>query len=303
MNPSSSDFLNDSGSIQAGYVRAARTVRSQAPGFFFATRFFPPEVARAAHAVYWYCLYTRELGRQAETEQQGSDDLDRWAAMVAGGLRGRLARHPVLDVFLEAVDQCTIPHDYPLELIEGVRTDLRGTRYSSFSQLRGLCHRLGSVVSLMMTHVVGYRDPAPEYMTDLGLAMELTLLLRDTGEHLAHGRIYLPGEEMEAFGYSEKDLAGKVRNEAFARLMRFQVERARGYYETAEPGLKLLDTRGRFAVQVAFDLYRQTLRRLETSGFDVFRRRPAVPAVERCWITARSMAGPITRHLWRVMGA
>jgi phytoene synthase len=85
--------------------------------------------------------------------------------------------------------------------------------------------------------------------------------------------------------------------------MRFQAKRVQGYYQKAEPGLGLLDARGRFAVKVAFDLYRKTLRHIETSDFDVFNRRADVPAVERAWITARSMAGPITRSLWRVMSA
>ncbi len=110
-----------------------------------------------------------------------------------------MIRHPVLDVFLNTLDQRSIPHQYPIELIEGARMDLEPTRYSSFSQLRGLCYRLGSVISLMMTHVVGFRGPALDYMADLGLAIELTSLLRDTGENIARGRVYLPIEEMQSF--------------------------------------------------------------------------------------------------------
>jgi phytoene synthase len=108
---------------------------------------------------------------------------------------------------------------------------------------------------------------------------------------------------MESFGYAAADLERQTRNDAFRNLMRFQAERAHGFYQKAEPGIALLNARGRFAVKVAFDLYHQTLRRIEASGFDVFGRRPGVPAVERAWITARSMAGPITRRLWRVMSA
>ena len=293
----------DNSSLDALYAQAAERARSGSSGFYLATRCFPLDLARSAHAVYWYCSYTRELGRQAATAGQARSDLDQWAALVTAGLRGRLARHPVLDVFLDTLDQRGIPHDYPLELIEGVRMDLDTARYSSFSQLRGFCHRIGGVVSQMMTYVIGFREPALDYMADLGLAIELTTLLRDTGEHLARGHVYLPQEEMESFGYSEADLQRQVRNQAFDSLMRFQAERAHGYYQKAEPGLKLLDPRGRFAAKVAFDLYRQTLRRIATSGFDVFHRRPAVRSVERYWITARSMAGPVTRRLWKAMGA
>jgi phytoene synthase len=293
----------DLSSLDALYTQAAEATRSGSRGFYFATRYFPLDLARAAHGVYWFCHYTLELGRQAETPEQARADLDRWASLVASGLRGRLARHPVLDVFLDTVDHRAIPHALPLDLIEGVCLDIDHARYQSFSQLRARSQRVGGAVSVMMAYVTGFRDPALDYMADLGLAIELTTLLRDTGRHLAAGRVYLPTEEMEECGYTEADLARYERNEAFERLMKIQVTRIHGFYQSAELGLPLLDSRGRFAVRVAFDLYRRTLRQIESSRFDVFGQGPALPAVERAWITARSMAGPITRRLWKAMGA
>ena len=279
------------------YAQAAEATRSGSRTLFFATRHFPPDLARYAHAVYWFCSYTRRIGRL------GREDIEQWASLVNSGLRGRLARHPVLDVFLDTVDHRSIPHDYPLDLIEGVRMDFEQTRYRSFSQLRGLCHRITGTATIMMAHVVGFRDPALDYMADLGLAIELTAKLRNMGDDLTRDRIYLPVEEMEAFGYSETALRTHTRNHVFMELMRHQAERAHEYYRQAEPGLTLLNRRGRFAVKVAFDLNRQTLRRIEASNFDVFEHRPAMPAMERAWITARSMAGPITRRLWKAVGA
>jgi phytoene synthase len=285
--------------LEVLYTQAAEAARTGARTFFFSTKFLPPDLARAAHAVYWYCEYTRSLARQAETAEQGHANLDRWASMVSAGLRGHLARHPVLDVFLDTVDRCRIPGDYALELIEGYRMELTHSRCESFSQLLGQCRRTGGMVSMMMAHVVGFRDPALDYMADLGVAEDLTSNLRDLGERLSRGYVSIPLEEMRAFHYSEADLESRVRNSAFESLMRYQTDRIHSYYQKAEPGLALLDARGRFAVRVAFDLYRQMLRRIEASGFDVFRGRPAVPAVSRYWITARSMAGPITRRLWK----
>lgn len=290
--------------LEVLYTQAAEAARTGARTFFFSTKFLPPELARSAHAVYWYCEYTRSLVRQARSAghghaSQGHQSLDRWASMVSAGLRGHLARHPVLDVFLDTVERCRIPGDDPLELIEGYRMELTHSRCESFSQLLGQCRRTGGMVSMMMAHVVGYRDPALDYMADLGVAEDLTSNLRDLGEHLSRGYVSIPLEEMRAFNYSEADLEGRVRNAAFDSLMRYQADRIHSYYQKAEPGLALLDGRGRFAVRVAFDLYRQMLRRIEASGFDVFQRRPAVPAMSRYWITARSMAGPITRRLWK----
>lgn len=297
--PHSSDVR----SLDTLYAQAAEATRAGSRGFFFATRYFPLDLARAAHAVYWFCHYTLDIGRRAATPEQAHADLDQWASLVSAGLRGRLARHPVLDVFLDTVDQRAIPHQLPTELIEGVRVDADHLRYQSFSQLRGRSQRIGGAVSTMLAHVVGFRDPALDYMADLGMAIEMTSLLRDTGLHLGRGRIYLPLDEMEACGYTEAELVSRTRNEPFRKLMELQSARIHGYYQSAEPGLALLDPRGRFAVKVAFEMYRRTLRHIESSGFDIFGRGAAVPPVERAWITARSMAGPITRRLWRVMSA
>src|SRR5580658_9453715 len=163
--------------LEVLYTQAAEAARTGAPGFFFATKFFPPDLARAAHAIYWYCEYTRSFVRPAEDSEQGRAslahanlghaNLDRWASMVAAGLRGHLARHPVLDVFLDTVDRCHIPGDHALELIEGYRMELTLSRCESFSQLLGQCRRTGGMVSIMMAYVVGFRDPALDYMADL----------------------------------------------------------------------------------------------------------------------------------------
>jgi len=292
-----------SADLDALYAEAAEVVRSRSGAFHFATRFFPPDLARAAHAVYWYCSYTLALVREATTPDQGYLDLDRWASMVSAGLRGRIVHHPVLEVFLQTVDRCGIPHDCALELIEGARMDLDHWRYQSFSQLRGHCYRTTGMAHMMMAHAIGFRGPAPEQIGEIGTASGLATLLRRTGEDLDRGRVYLPLEEMEGFGYPESALRERKRNTAFYSLMQFQAERIRELFERGRPGLGLLDPRGRFAAQVAFDLSLQTLNRLQSSGFDVFAKHEALPAVERYWITARNMAGPITRHLIKSVGA
>lgn len=285
------------------YAQAAEATRTGSRTFFFATRSFPEELARAAHAAYWFSGYTRSLGRQAATPEQGRLDLDRWADQVNKGLRGQLVRNPVLEVFLDATERYKIPHRFAADLIEGARMDLEHTHYQNFAELREYCYRTTGTMSVLMAHLIGYRGPALEYMADLGLAMELTSILRTVGNALARGRIYLPLDEIESFGYSEAELRQHTRNSAFRTLMGFQAERARSYYRKVEPGLDLLDRRGRFAVRVAYDLSVSTLGRIEASDFDVFQRRPNLPVVERYWITARSLAVPMTKRLWRSMSA
>ncbi|HEY2842408.1 MAG TPA: phytoene/squalene synthase family protein [Bryobacteraceae bacterium] len=285
------------------YAQAAEATHAGSRTFFFATRFFPPELARAAHAVYWFGGYTRGLGRQAASSEQGMLDLNNWAAQVHKGLRGQLVHNPVLEVFLDAVERYKIPHSLALDLIESARMDLSRTRYQSFDQLREYCYRSSGTMSVLMAHLIGYRGPALDYMADLGLAMELTAILRTVGTSLQRGHIYLPVEEIDAFGYSEAELQQRQRNSAFRTMMGFQAERIRTYYQRSAPGLALLDARGRFAVRVAYDLSVRTLACIEASDFDVFERGPELPAMERYWITARSLALPVTKRLWRSMSA
>lgn len=289
--------------LEGLYARAAEFTRSGSRTFFFATRYFPAELGRAAHAAYWFAGYTRGLGRQAATPEQGRLDLARWQDQVSRGLRGQLVRNPVLEVFLDAAERHKIPHRFATDLIEGARMDVDHTRYRCFSELQEYCYLTSGTMSALMAHLIGYRGPATGYMADLGLAMELTSILGTVGNSLARGRIYLPLDEIEAFGYSEAELLQHTRNSAFRTLMGFQAARARSYYHKVAPGLDLLDPRGRFAVRVAYDLSVSTLSRMEASDFDVFQRRPNLPAVERYWITARSLAAPVTRRLWRSMSA
>jgi|SRR5581483_852888 len=285
------------------YAQAAAVTRAGSRTFFFATRFFPPELARSAHAAYWFAGYTRGLVRQAARLEQGRLDLDRWAADVHKGLRGERVRNPALEVMLDTTERHKVPHQLIADLIEGARMELHHTRYESFSQLREYCYRTGGVMSVLMAHLIGYRGPALDYMAELGVGMELTSILGTVRSALERGRIYLPLEEIESFGYSESELRSHTRSSAFRTLMGFQAERARSYYRRAAPGLDLLDRRGRFAVRVAYDLSLSTLARIEASDFDVFERRPNLPVVERYWITARSMALPVTKRLWRSMSA
>lgn len=282
--------------LNALYQRAAAVTAGGSKSFFFATRFFPPDLAQAAYAVYWYCRHTDDLVDEAPSQEQGRRDLEAWAQQVTAALRGAASQDPVLAVFIDTARRYQIPAEYPLELIEGMRMDLDGMRYPSFADLRVFCYRVASVVGLMMSHVIGFRPPALDYAVDLGIAMQLTNILRDVGEDLERGRVYLPQDEMQQFGCTEEGLRAHRRDDAFRELMRFQAERARRFYDQALPGVALLDPRGRFAVKIAADVYRAILSRIEAADYDVFTRRAVVPPMQKYWLSARSLAGPIARQ-------
>lgn len=288
--------------LAALYRDAAAQTALGSKSFYFATRFFPRHLARSAHAVYWFCRYTDDLADECPTPEQGRRDVERWSeALVSAYERGN-SEHPILAVFIDAVKRHAIPIEYSYELIEGMRMDLARPRFESFPELRLFCYRVASVVGLMMCSVIGFEKPADReralpHAVDLGIAMQLTNILRDIGEDLNRGRIYLPRDEMERFGYSECDLFGRRRNAAFRELMRFQVSRARTYYQSGGQGIRLLSHRGRFAVKIASDVYSEILGQIESSDFNVFESRAVVPTVRKYWVTARNLAVPVSRHL------
>ncbi len=276
------------------YRQAAQATAAGTKSFYFASRFFPPPLARSAHAVYWFCRYTDDLVDECATPDEGRRNLESWSAQLDASLAGHEPSHPVLRVFLDTVHRHAIPHEYPRELIEGMRMDCNNTRYPDFASLRLFCYRVASVVGLMMSHVIGFPSAQRELVlaraTSLGIAMQLTNILRDIGEDLDRGRIYLPDEDLARFSYTEADLRARTRNAAFRELMRFEAARARAFYEEANPGIALLAPQGRFAVRIASDVYREILARIESSDYDVFAQRARVPAARKYWITARHLA-------------
>jgi phytoene synthase len=283
------------------YAQAAIATAEGSKSFYFATRFFPPELARAAHAVYWFCRYTDDVVDECNSVDQGRRDLAEWTDALRGAMDGtRPPQHSVLRVFVDTANRYRIPFDYAFDLIAGMQMDLEGTRYETFEDLRLFCYRVASVVGLMMCHVIGFEHPeyasrALPHAIDLGIAMQLTNILRDIAEDLERNRIYLPAEDMACFGYTEGDLRSKVRTQAFEELMRFEAHRARQYYERGNAGISLLHPRGRFAVKIASDVYREILARLEQPGFDVFNQRAVVPSTRKYWLTARNVAVPVVR--------
>jgi 15-cis-phytoene synthase len=291
-------------SLEYGYRQAATETAKGSKSFYFATRFFPPDLARSAHAIYWFCRHTDDLADECLTAEQGRRDVDQWSESLERAYKTGVADHPVLAVFLDTVRHHNIPIEYAYELIEGMRMDLASSRFETFEELRLFCYRVASVVGLMMCWVIGFehdadRDRALPHAVDLGIAMQLTNILRDIGEDLGRGRIYLPKDEMARFGCSEDSLLEHRRDDSFRELMKFQICRARDYYEAGNLGIPMLNRRGRFAVEVASDVYKEILASIESSGYDTFERRAVVPNRKKYWLTARNMAVPAARHLAR----
>lgn len=276
--------------------QAAEATARGSKSFYFATRFFPPDLAASAHAVYWFCRTTDDIVDENPDIVSARADLENWREELKRALSGATDGPVILRHFAHVCARHSIPAEYAFELLEGMRMDLERVRYRNFDELRLFCYRVASTVGLMMSHVIGFDEGALPYAENLGVAMQLTNILRDVGEDLGRGRIYLPAEELEQFGYTEDELRRAERTPEFIRLMQFQAARARHYYAKSMPGIPMLRPEGRFAVEISARVYSGILREIEAMNYNVFARRAVVPAWRKYGITAHALG---RRLLWR----
>lgn len=283
-------------SIEEAYEHCRRVTRVRARNFYYAFVLLPRQKRRAIYAGY---ALSRELDDITDEVLDPREQV-RLLAEVRRRLAGCYDGQPdglVYVALRDAVQRYAIPRDYFEDLVSGVEMDLRVRRYRTFDDLKLYCYRVAGVVGLICIQVFGYRGPqSKEYAVDLGMAMQLTNILRDIKEDAGRGRIYLPQEEMERFGYREEDLFRGLTNDAFHQLMRFQVRRAREYFERGWRLLPLVEPDSRACPAVLHGLYSEVLRRIEVRGYDVFKERVNLSALTkvmlaaRLWLRTRRMA-------------
>ncbi len=283
--------------IARAYRYCKQTTRVHAKSFYFCAHFLPREKQRAIYAMYALCRHVDD-----EVDEAGVHDEDgaraaveRWRVELDEIYRGGAAHTPVLVAWRDMLTRYRIAQQLPLELMRGVLMDIYQKRYESWAELRVYCYRVASVVGLMSSEIFGYREPATlRYAEALGLAMQLTNILRDVGEDLAIGRIYLPQEDLRRFGVTEEMLRRGEVSPEFCALMRFEIARARDFYREAEQGIPLLERDARFTVLLAARLYARILDEIERADFDVFTRRAHLTlvgklrAAPRVWREARA---------------
>jgi len=270
----------------------AETMRpslSRGTNFALAFRALPADQRDAIRAVHTFSRVVDDCVDESADTGRAREELAMWRGEIAACYEGEptkaasLALRPHLLRF-------RIPRAYLEELVSGVEMDLTQLRYATFEELRRYCYRVASVVGLICLRIFGDEEERGRvYAENLGLALQLTNILRDIGSDLKRGRIYLPLADLEACGYSVEALTRRERNAAFQELMRFQAQRARGFFEAAEREARALDPRRILAAEIMGRIYRRLLARIEASGFDVFRREIRVPFHERAWIAGRSI--------------
>ena len=245
-------------------------------------------------SVYAFCRRVDDL---ADDPAGGSDaaaaDLRRFREEIDHCYNGQPSL-PLTRDLKASIERFAIPRQ-PLDaILDGVEMDLHKTRYGNFEELRGYCLRVASAVGIVCLSIFECRDPGcRDYAVDLGIALQLTNVLRDLRADAARGRIYVPQDEMVAHRYSEEEMLAGSRNDAYLALMRHQAERAAHYFESAAALLPASERRRLLAAEVMGAIYRRLLHRIEAGGFRVFDRRVTVPRLTqlsvavRAWVTGR----------------
>jgi len=262
---------------------------SRGTNFALAFRALPPDQRDAIRAVHAFSRTVDDCVDEIPDTARARAELALWREEIAACYEGEPTK-PASRALRPHLMRFRIPRAYLEELVAGVEMDLTHLRYATFEELRRYCYRVASVVGLICLRIFGDEEERGKaYAENLGLALQLTNILRDIGSDLARGRIYLPLADLEACGYSVEALTRRERSAAFHALMRFEAERARGFFEAAAREARSLDPRRILAAEIMGRIYRRLLERIESSRFDVFRREIRVPFHERAWIAGRSI--------------
>jgi 15-cis-phytoene synthase len=275
--------------VADAYRHCEEVTKTRAANFSYGIRLLPPPKRRALSAIYAFSRRIDDIG-------DGGLPAQRQLELLAEARRGLSAidpssSDPVLAALGDAHQRFALPISAFGELIDGVEMDVRGTAYPTFSTLEIYCRRVAGSIGRLSVAVFGASAPedAAPLADDLGVAMQLTNILRDIREDLARGRVYLPEEDLARFGLDGR--LGEADAEAVANLIRFEAKRAREWFGRGLPLLPMLDGRSASCVSAMTGIYRRILARLERHPEDTLRRRVALPTWEKAWVAARSLAG------------
>lgn len=271
-------FLADS------YAFCERLARRQAGNFYPAFWLLPRDQRWAMCALYAFLRIADDLGDGADSVPAKRAQLTAWRHGLGQCLAGQY-HHPLHAALHHTVVRYGIPGEYLQAVLDGVEMDLAPVAFATFAELRRYCYHVASAVGLACIHIWGFSGlEAREYADQAGIAFQLTNILRDLGEDGGRGRVYLPHEDLVRFGYDAARLKEGRRDDAFRALMRFQVERARGFYEAAWPLAPFLAGPGQAVFLMMARTYRALLDEIERRDYDVFSSRARVSGWRKLWL-------------------
>jgi 15-cis-phytoene synthase len=296
-------------SLEKAYEYCENVTKTHAKSFYFAAKFLPKDKQRPIYALYALCRHVDdEIDEITEesSEAEAIQAVEKWRTelkniyeLVGKGedLSPEKAENAVFLVWHDVLKKYKIPLELPLELMKGVLMDTRIKRYETFDELYVYCYRVASTVGLMSSEIFGYTggQQTLDYAEALGIAMQLTNILRDVGEDAEMGRIYVPQEDLQKFGITEEQIFSRRFDDNFLELMKFEIERAREYYRRAENGIPFLTPETRFTVLLALRLYSNILNEIERQNYNVFKRRAhttktqKILSIPSVWLESRKL--------------
>lgn len=266
--------------LREAYAYCQAVTRRSASNFYYAFHLLGPERREALYAVYAFCRFVDDVADEAGRGEPAAL-LARWREEV-GRVYDGTPTHPISHALQDTIARFPLSQTHFLDLIRGVEMDLERRRYESFEQLYDYCYLVASTVGLLCIEIFGYRsETAREYAKDLGVAFQLTNILRDVNEDARRGRVYLPLEDLRRFGCTEAEFLDGRYSPRVGALMAFECGRSRAYYLRARGALAPVD-RGTLAAAEAMRLiYERLLDRIEARHFDVFGPKITLPGYEK----------------------
>jgi len=252
--------------------------------FYYSFLFLPPHKRRAITALYAFCREVDDVVDECSDASIARTKLAWWRKEIADTFAG-LPHHPVGLALVPVIRDFDLPAELFGEIIDGMEMDLSQTRYADFKSLHLYCYRVAGVVGELAAVIFGYQDRNTlKYAHDLGLAFQLTNIIRDVGEDARRGRIYLPLDELERFGVTPADILNSRETDNFRRLMEFQFERAQGYYQQAMSELPAGDRKTQRTGLIMAAIYRTLLDEIRQDGYRVLNQRISLTPLRKLWI-------------------
>lgn len=279
--------------LRKAYKQAEKMTAAHSKSFYFASALLPEEKRSAVRALYAFCRTVDDIVDESPNPDY-DPRLDYWRSMVETA--SFADDDLVAAAWADTLARYHIPRHYALQLIDGVARDLIQNRYQTFNDLATYCYAVASTVGLMSMHIVGFRtNEAVPYAIKLGVALQMTNILRDVGEDYQNGRLYLPREELAFYGIRESDIAEGRITDNWRQFMKFQIDRTRQLYDESWTGVKMLEREGQLAIGAASVFYQGILDEIEKSDYNVFDRRASLSTLAKAsrvpalWLKVRSL--------------
>lgn len=289
------DQTTEAAFLSSGLRKCKEITQRYGTSYFFATQFFPREVREGIYGVYAFARIPDEIvddpnkGDKAETLAK----LDEWRASWRSAMQVGRSDDEVMNAIVHTFRKFNIPVDDGEAFLKSMFLDEEKTQYETYADLETYMYGSAAVIGLMVTRIVGYStDAAFEYAKKLGYAFQVTNFLRDIREDYEElGRVYMPQDELQRFGLTNLDIAGRVCDQRFSDFMKFQIERNRQIYREALPGIPMLAWRGRLAVRIAYVLYKAILDEIERVNYNVYLGRVRTSFRQKLWLTTKAITG------------